>query len=443
MTVCVVGAGAAGLSCAYELKSAGQDVVLLEAASRAGGKIGSVRQGGFLMENAALGLLDREGDLAELCARLKLTPVPADPSAHERFAVRHGVLHQAPEGPGSALGTGLLSFGEKLSLLGEPFRKAAPRDDETIHEFFQRRFGAAGAFAGDLMQLGVYAGDPERLELASCFPSLAAFERARGSVIKGAMAEGKARKASGRARPRLSSFANGMQELTEALAQAVGDSLRLDTPVRAVARTASGYTLTLGDGSTQACTDLVLTLPAPAMASLLKPLDDRLGALLSQLEAAPITVVRLAYPESAFARPPRGFGVLAPGRPMIGLLLPSRLWSGRAPDGTVLLSALVGGARARESAALDDKTLLALVTSELQQWFGLEQSVQPLFADLKRWSEAIPQPVRGHRARVAEIDKSASDLGHLHLGGAWLHGVSVLDCLRDGRRIARALSART
>ena len=57
--------------------------LLLEAEDRAGGKLGSESRSGFLLERAALGLLDRTGELAELCGKLGIAPIPASPAAEQ------------------------------------------------------------------------------------------------------------------------------------------------------------------------------------------------------------------------------------------------------------------------------------------------------------------------------------------------------------------------
>jgi len=121
--VVVVGAGAAGMAAALALRERGMEPLLLEAEDRAGGKLGTDSHRGFLLERAALGLLDRTGELAELCAKLGIAPHPASPAASLRFLERGGTVHALPRGPGEALRTRLLSPREKLGLLGEPFRR--------------------------------------------------------------------------------------------------------------------------------------------------------------------------------------------------------------------------------------------------------------------------------------------------------------------------------
>ena len=56
--VIVVGGGISGLASAWALQQGGAQVVLLEAAPRAGGTIGSAREDGFLVESGPNSVLD-------------------------------------------------------------------------------------------------------------------------------------------------------------------------------------------------------------------------------------------------------------------------------------------------------------------------------------------------------------------------------------------------
>ena len=122
------------------------------------------------------------------------------------------------------------------------------------------------------------------------------------------------------------------------------------------------------------------------------------------------------------------------GKQVLGALFPAALWPERAPGGQVLLTALVGGARHPQAGALQDEQLVELVRGELR----LPRS--PELLRVVRWAEAIPQYEPGHAARIAEIERLTATHLDLRLAGAWYRGVGVLDCLRDGRKIAEELT---
>jgi oxygen-dependent protoporphyrinogen oxidase len=426
----VVGAGAAGLSAALALKERGLEPLLIDAGDRPGGKLGTDSRRGFLLERAAVGLLDRSGELAELCAALRITLRVASPAASLRFVERGGTVYPLPRGPLGAMRTRLLSAQEKLALLGEPFRAPAP-EGCSVAEFFARRLGSGGRFVGDAIQTGIHAGDPERLELRTAFPTLHALALAGGgSLVRGALAS----RGGKRRRGRLTSFGGGMQELVDALARRTMPALK----TRLIAVRAGLPRLRLQVESGGVATEVeaervVLAIPAPAAAQALREAAPELAARLRELGAAPISLVHLSVKPEDVSPLHRGFGLLRPGRAVLGALFPAALWPQRAPEGQVLLSALVGGSRHPEAAASSDDELVRLVRDELH----LRGAVEPL--GIVRWTEAIPQYELGHGARIAEIERLASELPGLELAGAWYRGVGVLDCLRDGRRAAKSL----
>ena len=130
----------------------------------------------------------------------------------------------------------------------------------------------------------------------------------------------------------------------------------------------------------------------------------------------------------------QGFGLLRPGRPVLGALFPAALWPERAPEGRALLSALVGGARHPAAGALSDAEIVQLVRDELR----LRGEAEVL--RIVRWPQAIPQYEPGHGARIAELERLTATHPGLWLTGAWYRGVSVLDCLRDGRNVAASVA---
>ena len=88
----------------------------------------------------------------------------SDASAQHRYLFFGDRLKALPGGFGGLLGTDVLSWRGKLSLLLERFRKKRTEaGDESIDAFARRRAGneAAEVFA-DALVTGIYAGDPKQ-----------------------------------------------------------------------------------------------------------------------------------------------------------------------------------------------------------------------------------------------------------------------------------------
>ena len=143
--VVVVGAGISGLATAFHLQRRGYAVRVFEAASRAGGVIGSQRRDGVLYETGPNSTLDTTPLIGELLesAGIAAERLDATAAAAKRYVLRDGRLVPLPTSPGAFLTTRLFSLGAKLALAREPFvAPASPDREETVAAFVRRRLGA-------------------------------------------------------------------------------------------------------------------------------------------------------------------------------------------------------------------------------------------------------------------------------------------------------------
>jgi oxygen-dependent protoporphyrinogen oxidase len=185
----------------------------------------------------------------------------------------------------------------------------------------------------------------------------------------------------------------------------------------------------------------VLAANADGAASLLAPLDAEAASFLGALPFAPIVSVALALEAGATARAPEGFGFLVPrdcGLDLLGALFMSRLFAGRAPPGSELVTAMIGGLRWPAAVDAPDDVLLARVNEGLDRALGLRGTPRALA--LTRWARAVPQPRPGHPAAVRAIRERLARLPPLALAGACWDGVALGSALASGVRAASALS---
>src|SRR5512138_773662 len=135
----VIGGGVTGLALGHQLRAAGGQVTVLEAAARAGGHVRTVEEDGFRVEAGPNGFLSREPATLELAAALALEPLAARPEAKRRFIVRGGRLCRVPDGPPGLVTSPALSPAGKLRLALEPLARPAPAGvEETVHDFAVR-----------------------------------------------------------------------------------------------------------------------------------------------------------------------------------------------------------------------------------------------------------------------------------------------------------------
>jgi len=124
---------------------------------------------------------------------------------------------------------------------------------------------------------------------------------------------------------------------------------------------------------------------------------------------------------------------------VLGTIIDSNVFPGRAPDDSILLRSMVGGARVPELALLPDEQLISRVRSDLQDILSL--TAEPDFIRIFRHQKAIPQYVTGHAARLKIIDEHLQKHPGLVLTGNAFKGVSLNDCVLNAWKTAQTLIA--
>lgn len=443
--IAVIGAGAAGLLAAHRLRALGATVTVYEANARPGGVIATERHGDWLVELGPNTVAEPHPEVRAIldAAGLKDRVIRPSPAAKRRYVVHEGRPVAVPFSTGELVSTPLLSVSGRLRMLKEPFVAKGTDPEETVGAFARRRFGdeAAARFI-DPIVAGTSGGDPDRLVARHVFPKLVEFEQRAGSILKGAMRARRDARRAGLAVEGIWSCPEGLGEVPARLAAALGDALRVATPVRAL-RADGSQVMVATDGTESGYDGVVVTAPAPTIPGFASGLPSGAGlARLAEIPHASMAIVVTGYPRAAVAHPLDGFGVLAPssaGRRILGTLFPSSLFAGRAPDGHVLLATFVGGMRAPTLATADDATVVATVREELGDLLGA--AGEPAFARVVRWTDALPQAVAGHAARVAAAD-AVEAVAPVTFAGSWRDGLAVGDAMLGGVRAAERLWSR-
>jgi oxygen-dependent protoporphyrinogen oxidase len=466
--VAIVGGGVTGLAAAFALRRARPDVevVVFEARDRLGGNIQTERQGNFVIDAGPDSFIRTKPEALVLCRELGIDSelLPTNDAARHVFVVHRGRLAELPGGMALAVPTRigplwetpLLSAAGKLRLLAEPFvPKKANDEDESIESFFTRRVGkeAATRLAGPLLG-GIYAGDVSRLGIRGTFPQLVALEKTYGSLLRGFLAQELSqggstkppsaadvyrwlrRAGTAQAPSPFLSFKNGMGTLIDALERALpSDAVRAGAPVESVIPLAGGGFTVRSAGASLVADAVILAAPAHASARLVG--DTELARELSAIPYVSTATVFFAVDKAAVAHDLRGFGfIVPPGEAdVLAATWVSSKWEGRAPGGTALIRAFVGGARdpSRVVRSSDDE-LVELAKSELERVMGSLGA--PLFTRVYRYVDASPQPLVDHPARVARIRQRAGAIPGLYIAGAAFEGVGIPDCIRQAKEAA-------
>jgi oxygen-dependent protoporphyrinogen oxidase len=436
----VIGAGAAGLGAAAALVGRGRDALVLEARTQPGGVMQSERIDGFLIERGPNTTRIPAETLAGLQgAGIETALLPANPESRARFLLRPQGLVPVPLGPLGLATTPLLSRAGKWRMLREPFVAGGDGSSESVAAFVSRRLGpeVADALVGPFL-VGVYAGDEHALGAEAVFPSLVAAERESGSIVRGMLR--RALRGGPRGLAGSYSARDGLGGLAALLARGLGERLRLGVAVHALVPEDGGWRVECTEGPVRA-RRLILAADSAGAAALLAPLVPEASAWVREIPMAPMVSVALGLGPRACTRPPEGFGFLVPrdvGLQLLGVLFMSCLFPGRAPAGSELATAMIGGLRWTAAIEAPDDVLLEHVNRGLDRALGLRDTPRALA--ITRWPRAVPQPGPGHLRSVRAIRARLSRLPPLALAGACWDGVALGEAFASGQRAAAAVT---
>jgi len=447
----IVGAGATGLAAAWALAKSGRRIALLEGNPQVGGNLHTEREGDWQIEHGPNTVIMKP-PLYALLDELDLLgeAQPANAESTKRFVVLNGHLLALPMKPLDALTSPIIGWRGWARLAREPFIARSTASEETLATFVSRRLGPRILERMvDPFVSGVYAGDPARLSVQAAMPRLAAIEQEHRSLIVGGLK--RLRQARREPSPvpaawrgKLVSFPRGLQHLAERLAARIAArptaAIHTGCKVNAIHREGEDWVVENSWGRTWRARSLVLAVPAPVAARLLRPLDEALADPLTAIIYPPVNAIALGFREQDIAHPLDGFGVLIPRvekRRTLGALFSSTLFEGRAPAGHKLLNVFIGGRQSPEAAAGDDATQVSQVLGDLRDLLGIRGD--PVWQKVARWPQAIPQYEIGHLARIEALDEALREYSGLHLAGNWRGGIAVGDCLENGRLLGERL----
>ena len=473
--IIIIGGGVAGLGAAYKVTRAaseGHDIefLLLEKDRRLGGKIQTeivpdpLEEGRFIVDGGPDCFLTEK----PACHRIaKLTGIfgdelPTDESRKRTWILSHGKLHRLPDGifmfaPTRFLPfatTGLFSWPGKIRMAMDLFiapKQVAPGEfnDETLESFVVRRMGreCLDRLAEPLVG-GVHASDPRQMSLAATFPRLLEMEQKYGSLMKGFIAARRKIEEMRRKypvklgeKPRtfFTSFLNGMQQLTDRMADVAGrEHIHTGKTVTALHRTRDGpWNAQLSDGSTIDGDAVIIATESWAAEPLVRRHDKAIADALASIPASSSATISVAFNESEVGFDLNAFGVLCPlveGRALMAATYSSTKWSGRAPVGKILLRGFVGGPHNQEILKRSDEELVRIVIDEFHDILGLNQYAKPLFSRVFRWHLGMPQYTLGHLDRIALIENRCAKIPGCAIAGGSYRGVGVPNCIESGER---------
>ena len=438
--VVIAGGGFAGLSAAYTLMKRGIMPLLLEAEERVGGRGKGERVDGFSLDMGAFVFTSTYDTAFRLCEELGLPLVPSkmkfghhrngrwvtttpDQSPwnfvrHLRAAVTMGFLSPSGMRAGLRVMREIHRQSEYMSFAGDsPI--AEIDDDESFGDYLERLDVPERLQVTLRAPLDMILGDP--------MPAGQALMRA---YIGETMLH------SGR----VSMPERGVGSLSEALAAACSDAIRVSTPVRRIVVADGKATGVVVDGDTIEADAVICAVPGTKVTDLIPELPAETRRALGTVSYS--TGCRVVIGLDRSPLPPGWHGALYPEDDDTPLLLSRSVFlPACAPPGKGILDLLIGRERARELIPLDDeeikRELLGAARRHAPPGSALPGDDEGLFYRVYRWEEALCMGTPGMLAAVANIPgQLAGRIGNLFLAGDYMAVPSVNGALSTGKSAA-------
>jgi oxygen-dependent protoporphyrinogen oxidase len=329
--IVILGGGISGLSAAYLIKEEAKrqnldlDVKLVEKEQYVGGKVRSNPVDGYLCEWGPNGFLANKPQTLKLCEELGIIGnlMPSNDNACKRWVYSNNKLHKLPHSQKEFFTNSLLSFTGKLRIMAEIFvAKRTDTTDETLADFARRRLGTEALNKWITpMAGGIFAGDPETMSLKACFPRIYELEGEYRSLIKGMVklakrikqqqSDGEVVENSGALGGKLTSFAGGLQELTDCLASKLGmETIITGKAIKSITKIEGGQYQIASDDFAIDADVIISALPAYAASKIIARMDSELSLQLKKIKYAPLIVACFGYDRSKIEADLNGFGYL-------------------------------------------------------------------------------------------------------------------------------------
>jgi oxygen-dependent protoporphyrinogen oxidase len=462
-SIAIVGAGITGLSAAYYLQQQRPDlnITLLESSDKPGGILQTVERDGFLVELGPDMFTTRDNEAYELCCELGIEDQLIGTNKDHRgaYIICRGKLCKMPLGwtmmtptrLGAILKTPLLSWKGKLRVIAELF---VPRkkidDDESLASFTRRRLGreALERIIQPLIS-GIYTADPEKLSMQATLADFLAMERTGKGLIREGIKQLRSQSAQESSTgARYGAFVApkyGMQSIIAALTnQLKTDTLELRQRVTQLKFQDDAWQLTIeqdAQGTTTRQFDhLLLTTSSQITGRLLQDTYPELSKLIADIPLAGAAIVTMGYRFCDIDHPLDAFGVVVPqaeNRPLIAISMASQKFAGRAPHDSILFRIFAGGALQPELLQWGEEQLVESAQQQLRELLGVNG--KPIFTQVVRWENKMPQYHVGHVELVDKIELGLSKIPNLEIAGNAYRGVGIPLCIRNAKSAVKRL----
>lgn len=441
--VIIIGAGISGLATAFWLEEKGYETEIIDKNPEPGGAMLTVNQDGFLIDFGPNSGLETTPLIRELAEKTDISDkmIYANEKGNNRYILRGGEIHALPTGPVALIKTKLFSFSGKLRIMREPFvGRSAEGYYQSLAEFVRRRLGKEFLdYAINPFVSGVFAGDPEKLSVASAFPKLYRLEEVYGGLIKGMILGAKERKKDkekSKQSAKMFSFKDGMQSFPIAISNKLRGVKHFNSQVNGFSYQDNKFSVRVASPINDFTIEgdaIFTTVPAFISAEIFKEnFGEKFHKIMSEIYYPPVLELVLGYKKSDIGRELDGFGFLIPEKErkdFLGAIWSSTIFEGRAPEGYASFTLFVGGAKVPDLPERDPEVVIEKAITQFSEIMRI--NAEPSLKQYKLWNKAIPQYNLGYIEIENMLENIEKENKGFFFGGNYTGGISVGDCVKN------------
>ncbi|MBM3207196.1 MAG: protoporphyrinogen oxidase, partial [Chlamydiae bacterium] len=341
----------------------------------------------------------------------------------DRYIYLHNHMHKLPKGPLSFLSS-VLTRDLIFTIIREITVRRTTYADESVGEFIARRFGSKvlDRLFDPLVQ-GIYAVDPYKISIKSCFPFLKQLEDQHGSVVYGMIKQiGKLKKCKNN-QSALFSIHGGVEKIIKTIQSRLSSSIYCNQKVLDLQFQADKV-IAKTENNTYTADFVFIALPVKQAAKLLGHTNVQGLSYLANMKNVGITSALVGYPEKIL--PYEGFGYLVSSKQqtdILGAVFDSNPFNKDHDKLQTRITVMLRGTNHVE----EEK--YKLVYHALSSHLGIKK--KPDLIQFIEAHDALPVMEVGHEDRVLFLKSNIrKSLPRCYLLGNYLSGVSVNDCIR-------------
>ena len=379
--VTIIGAGYAGLLCAYRLLNAGYNVTIHEKTSRAGGLISTAKTSLGLIESAAHSIRSSP-EILQLFNELNLPYVKA--KTKKKYIYRDGKFRSNP-----------FTWWEMFAAACYASFKKSDGRDLTLAEWAIDHMGQAGLdYAFSPMANGIYATTPEKLDQKLAFPRLTIPKDQ--TFVEKIFKSGNSQKAE-------KAFVLAPRDGMEALISRLTDFV--------IAHENGKFFFNSETTSLPDAQNIIVTTPARIAGQLIG--NER----LKNITYAPM-ISATVFVKKSDCKIPNGIGVLmarGEDRNILGVLFNSETFDNRVFDGDYAsLTVMLGGTENPDILHKNEEDVITVILSELSRLLNFKGDAE---IHLNPWQNAIPLHSKELRETLGDLKTGwCSVPGHVLMG---------------------------